>query len=124
MVEIASGWVACVDRGPDWLFVKLHNAEQITAESIPLADNLWQMLREHFVGRLVLELDEVDFRSHLLAQLLALHRRIDHHGGVLRLCGVSDENQQVLRASRLDGRFPQFRSREEAVYGHRPTRPR
>lgn len=124
MVEIAPGWVANVDRGPDWLFVKLHNSDPLSDEGLCLAENLWEILRQHFVGRMVLELDEVDLRSHLLSQLLALHRKIDCNGGVLRLCGVSDENQQVLRASRLEGRFPQFRSREEAVYGHRPAQPR
>ena len=46
------------------------------------------------------------------------------HGGVLRLSGVSDDNQQLLRSCRLDGLFPQFRSRSQAVLGRRPLQPR
>jgi anti-anti-sigma regulatory factor len=124
MVEIAPGWVADVDRGPDWLFVKLRGPDVLAGEGASLAEALWSMLAEHFIYRLVLELDDVELRSQLLGQLVALHKRIHNQGGLMRLCGLSDINQQVLRAGRLETRFPNYRNREEAVHGHRPVQPR
>ena len=43
-----------VDRGPDWLFVRLHDDSQ---PSDNLADRLWQLMEKHFVYRLVLEME-------------------------------------------------------------------
>ena len=74
---------------------------------------------------MVLELDEVDcLHSYLVGQLVLLHKRLSTHDGMLRLAGVSDHNQNVLRACRLESRFPQYANRTDAVHGHRPPQPR
>ena len=104
-----------VDRGPDWLFVKLKvEEEQIDG----LADRLWQLLDQHFIYRLVLEMDEVDFfPSRLMGQLVVLQKRVLQHDGALRLCGVSPCCAEALHLCRLDRAIPSYQSRIEAVQG-------
>ncbi len=125
MVTLASGWHFTVDRGPDWLFVRLIPPDNPLEDSAGLADELWKLLQQQFVHRLVLEMDQVRLLgSSLLGQLVLLHKRIHTHGGLMRLCGLAAQNADVLRASRLDSRFPNYAGREQAVLGHRPHQPR
>jgi len=83
-------------------------------------------LERHFTYRVVLELDQVSvLNSHLIGQLVQLYRRIRQHDGVMRLCGLSPYNLEVLRTCRLEDRFLPYRDREEAVMGgSRPRQPR
>ena len=125
MVQIAAGWSFEVDRGPDWVFVKLREDDEVSTPQPPLAETLYEVLHRHFAHRLVVELDGVmTLRSYVLGQLVLLHKRVHTEGGIMRLCGLSDQNQRVLRAMRLDGRLPSFQDRAEAVLGHRPKQPR
>lgn len=129
-LELASGWQTEVDRGPDWLFVRLRPPANGNGDSFPLAEHIWEFMRQHFATRVVLELDELPLlRSALIGQLVLLHKRVHSQGGIIRLAGVSDANQSVLRMMRLEDRFPQFTTRIEAVAGnavdtHRCTKPR
>lgn len=124
MIEVAPGWALDVERGPDWVFIRLAAPEDPLADVPPLAETLWSLLEQHFTYRLVLECDQVCFlNSTLIGQFVALHRKIKAHGGLMRLCGMSSNNQDVLHQCRLDGRFPNFRSRSQAVLG-RPLQPR
>jgi hypothetical protein len=59
-----------------------------------------------------------------VGQLVLLHKRLATHDGVLRLSGVSDGNQNVLRVCRLESRFPQYHTRADAVHGFKPMQPR
>jgi anti-anti-sigma factor len=126
MQETLAGWQLDVDRGPDWLFVKIRCPGQGQWDPPPLAERLWTMLQEHLVERMVLELDEIPvLSSRLIGQLVLLYKRISARGGVMRLSGLSPENQQVLRVCRLDERFASYHNRDEAVRGHRrPLQPR
>ncbi|HZZ74173.1 MAG TPA: hypothetical protein VFE24_18200 [Pirellulales bacterium] len=75
--------------------------------------------------RVVLELDEVALiHSYLLGQLVLLSKRAINHGGILRLCGLSPENQNVLHTCRLYLGLPNYQDRGDAVRGHRPIQPR
>jgi anti-anti-sigma factor len=104
-----------IERGPDWLIVQLHPADEPYNN---MADRLWSLLNQHFIYRLVLEMDYIDFLpSQLMGQLVMLHKRVLKQGGALRLCGLSDECLQALHICRLDQALPHFASREEAVYG-------
>ncbi len=105
-----------VDRGPDWLFVRLDASE----ENIDgLADRLWSLLDQHFIYRLVLEMDDVDFLpSRMMGQLIMLQKRVMQHDGALRLCGVSPSCAEALHLCRLDRALPSYRSRVDAVQGH------
>jgi anti-anti-sigma factor len=124
MVQTDVGWRFDVDRGPDWVFVRLHPDDN-NLEADSLADKLWAVLEQSFTYRLVLELDEVPIlQSYLIAQLVLIAKRINSHSGLLRLCGLSPANQEVIRLCRLDGCLPHFGNRGDAVMGHRPLQPR
>lgn len=111
-----------VDRGPGWLFVRLHpDPESIEG----IADRLWKLLDQHFIHRLVLEMDDVDFMpSMLIGQLVMLHKRILQHDGAFRLCGLSKQCEEALHICRLDQALPHFTCREDAVRGFGGVRPR
>jgi anti-anti-sigma factor len=124
MVQTDVGWRFDVDRGPDWVFVRLH-PDDSNLETDSLAEQLWAVLEQSFTYRLVLELDEVPIlQSYLIAQLVLISKRINSHGGLLRLCGLSPANQEVIRLCRLDGCLPHFVNRGDAAMGHRPLQPR
>jgi anti-anti-sigma factor len=124
--QLAPGWHTQMERGPDWIFVRLLPPEtHAEAASAALAEAIWRLLEQEFTYRLVLELDALPLlSSHLLGELIRLSKRIYSHGGMLRICGLSDSNQHVLRLSRMGGQFPHYASRAEAVMGHRPAKPR
>jgi anti-anti-sigma factor len=126
MLAIAPGWELEVERGPDWLIVKVCNPEPPGKEAPPLAEQIWSLLNTHFTYRLVLELDRITLlNSSLIGQLIDLYRRIRGQDGVLRLCGLSAYNRRVLSTCRLDDRLPAFEDRLEAVLGcTRPGQPR
>jgi len=123
MLDVACGWTMDVDRGPDWLFVRLHGPTDGIAEGTELAEMLWSQLRQHFTNRLVLELDDLPMlRSQLIGQLVLIYKRIHADGGMMRICGLSASNQDAQRACQLADRFPSYLNREDAVMGHFPGR--
>src|SRR5262245_25054142 len=123
--QTSSGWQLDVDRGPDWVFVRLHPAEHGSTDDYTLAEQIWAILQQSFTYRLVLELDEIGLmNSCMIAQLVLLSKRINSHGGLLRLCGLSAGNQEVVHMCRLDGCLPNYPNRGDAVMGHRPLQPR
>ncbi|ADB14710.1 hypothetical protein Psta_0013 [Pirellula staleyi DSM 6068] len=125
MVQLAPGWSMELDRGPDWLFVRVIATRQGDTGEIALADAVWDSLEQAFTHRLVLELDDlVLLRSWMVGQLVLLHKRVTTKEGTMRIAGLSDANQLVLRMMRLEERFPQYQSRSDAVMGHRPLQPR
>jgi anti-anti-sigma factor len=73
----------------------------------------------------VVELEDLTLlRSWLIGQLINLHKRVTAQGGTMRIAGLSDDNQEVLRMCRLEDRFPQYPSRANAVMGWRPMKAR
>ncbi|MBN1395745.1 MAG: STAS domain-containing protein [Pirellulales bacterium] len=124
MLAVATECDFEIQRGPDWLLVRLKNIEPSQTDSPPLTERLWALLEQHFTYRLVLELDEVPLLSSaLVEQLFLLYHRIKEKDGVMRLCGLSPYNRRVLHACRLDERLHPYRDRQEAVLG-RPRQPR
>ena len=125
MYEISEGWSLDVQRGPGWVFVTLHGPSNGESEGVPIAEQIWSVLESSMTYRVVIEMHHVGFmRSYLIGQLVKLHKRVAKHEGIMRLAGMSDDNQTALAASRLDSRFPQFGDRDEAVHGYRPLQPR
>jgi anti-anti-sigma regulatory factor len=126
MLAIAPGCELDVERGPDWLLVRVANLDSAEPDSPPLAERIWRILQQHFTYRLVLELDQVRLlTSRLIAQLILLHRRIEDHAGVMRVCGLSEQNREVLHTCRLDDRLTPYENRQAAVMGSgRPRQPR
>ena len=125
MLPMAPGWTLEVERGPDWLIVKLHCLPENVWDAPPLADNVWELMGQHFTHRLVLECQHLPIlHTMLIGELLALQRRIAACGGMLRLCGLSAANRAVLETCRLDTRFPCFETRVAAVLGQHMIKPR
>ncbi|HZL89025.1 MAG TPA: STAS domain-containing protein [Pirellulaceae bacterium] len=125
VLDVVPGWMMDLDRGPDWLFVRLLPPRHGDTQEVGLAETIWRMMEQSFNHRLVLEMEEVWLlRSWMVGELVKLHKRVAATGGTLRLCGMNDGNQEVLRISRLEDRFPQYRTRGDAVMGYRPVQPR
>ena len=115
MDPVTESWDIHVDRGPDWLFLKLPSRADQEPE---VADRVWAILSRHFTYRLVLEMEELDaLPSHLMGQLIMLQKRVMQHDGALRLCGLSEECQDALHLCRLDTALPSYANREDAVLG-------
>jgi anti-anti-sigma factor len=120
MEAVCDDWGVDVDRGPDWLFVKLNPGKQ---EPGDMAERLWSLANRHFIYRLVLEMDKVDqIPSRLMGQLITLQKRILQRDGALRLCGLTPECAQALHFCRLDKALPNYECREDAVLGSRGQR--
>jgi anti-anti-sigma factor len=110
-------WGVDVDRGPDWLFVRLHPGKHDPGD---MADKLWSLADRHFIYRMVLEMDQLDhLPSRLMGQLVTLQKRVLQRQGALRLCGLSPECAQALYFCRLDKALPNYDNREAAVLGSR-----
>lgn len=126
MLQIAPGWNLRVERGPDWLLVRVNLTTDDIWETPPLADRVWSLMQQHFAHRVLLELDEVKMLdSRLLGQLIKLYRQVHAAGGMMRLSGLSPYNREVLHQCRLDDRFhPSYHDRGEAVLGCCPRKPR
>jgi anti-anti-sigma factor len=125
MPAIVLGWELKVERGPDWLLVKVTNPDPESLEAPPLADQLWLLLERHFIYRMVLDLEEVGLlHGRLLGQLLLLQKQIHQRDGMLRLIGISPDNQQVIEACGLGDRLPVYPCQEDAIMGHLPNKPR
>ncbi|HUY92404.1 MAG TPA: STAS domain-containing protein [Pirellulales bacterium] len=123
MIQAVAGVLRDVERGPDWLLVKLANPAEGIEGWATLADLISSLSNQHFTYRLVLDCDEVGLLdSALMGQLLLLERRMRDQGGLLRLCGLSEASQQALHQCRLDGRLPHFATRTQAILGHRVYR--
>ena len=118
MVNLQSGLELDVDRGPNWLFVKLQPSKKSSLETPRMADELWSISRKHFIYRLVLEMDEFsELPDGLTGQLVMLQERLAQRGGSLRICGLSPECEEAFQYCRLDSALPNHASREEAVRG-------
>ncbi len=122
------GWTVDVDRGPEWLFLRLHPPHDGlgASETEDFANPVWHAMQQHFAKRVVLEMDLIPrLHSRLIGQLVLLHKRISAADGCLRICGLSAANEAALYATRLSKQLPCYRDRGEAVMPpHRPTQPR
>jgi len=125
-VEVAPGWRTELDRGPDWLFVKLFGPDGDDADATGLAEMLHLLMQEELAHRLVLELDGVgEFPLELADELVTLHGLVEETGGMVRLCGVAPEHRAVLRTRDDACSLAPYRDRTDAVMGAmRPNKPR
>lgn len=113
----AHDWGVAVERGPDWLFLRLQDdAAAAAGDARPLAERLWSMIRVNRAHRVVLELDRVESIDDTLIDALAdVGTRIRDDGGLVRVCGLSEPNLRRLRSSGCLGGIPHFDSRTAAI---------
>jgi anti-anti-sigma factor len=124
MLDTDHGLRLDVERGPDWIFIRPHPPAASWDEGPPLAEAVWAILEQSFTYRVVLELDQLALlRSCLIGQLVMLAKRVHSHDGLLRVCGLSPQNYEVLAASRLNTVLPNYHDRSEALMASR-RRPR
>lgn len=124
-MEKSGQWQTNVERGPGWLFVRLRQEPGVDFAAESISKSLWRLMQNHMTRRMVIEMEDVPvIQSELLGQLLELNRMIREQGGLMRLCGVSDDNRQVLERTRVGKRFPQYNTREEAVMSGQRQKPR
>jgi len=114
-----------VQRGPNWLLVRIKCPDTEKLE-LPLAEELQALMQKHFIYRVVLELDEIPrLSSSLLEEISRVQEWVKEHDGMLRLCGLSPYNLQVLRAQKSEMQHASFRNRQEAILGqYHPYQPR
>lgn len=106
-----------VERGPNWLIVRMNFADSIDDVS-QLADELWAIATRHFIYRIALELDSLQSPpSGLMSQLVMLQERLSQCDGALRICGLSPECVEKLHECQLDSALPNHATLEEAVLG-------
>jgi hypothetical protein len=106
-----------VDRGPNWLFVKLRNKTAPRGATPKIADKLWSISSRHFIYRLVVELDEVEqLPESWVDELSELQHRLTECGGALRLCGLSPESEETV-TTHGEGHLTNHATRTEAVMG-------
>jgi anti-anti-sigma regulatory factor len=118
MANDAVGYQLDVDRGPNWLFVKVQPGERSGKSAPQIAEELWSISTKHFIYRLVLELDKFDsMPDGMMSQIVMLQERLAQHGGSLKLCGLSPECEQKIHHYRLDSALPNHESRTAAVLG-------
>lgn len=112
------GFKLTVDRGPNWLFIKLRPNRRFAADVVHVADELWSIASRHFIYRLVLELEELrQMPADLVDQLVILQERLLQCDGSLRICGLSADCAKKLREVQLDAALPNYATRQAALLG-------
>ena len=70
MTSVTEGLDLDVDRGPNWLFVKLQPSRRAVLESPHVADEVWSISKRHFIYRLVLDLEQLEsFPEGMMGQI-------------------------------------------------------
>jgi anti-anti-sigma factor len=117
MLATAAGYEFDVDRGPDWLWIRIRSVETDSC-SASLAAQIEELVEKHFIYRVVLELHRLpELSSQLIGELMQLNRHILKHDGVLRVCGLSAEGRAMLEICGLDDLCLAYETREEAILG-------
>ncbi|TWT85829.1 hypothetical protein Pla123a_06360 [Posidoniimonas polymericola] len=106
-----------IDRGPNWLFVRLPDLKSDAATD-HLVDEMWEICSRHFTYRLVVELDDLKkMPKPLTAQLDELRDKLHAQGGSLRLCGANSDCEQTLSGAHFAMPLRSHASRSAAVQG-------
>ena len=118
MLATAAGYEFDVDRGPDWLWVRIRSLQTGSSPPGSLAEQIEELVEKHFIYRIVLELHRVpELSSQLIGELVEVARYIRKHDGVLRVCGLSPEGRAMLEMCGLDELCLAYETREEAIVG-------
>jgi anti-anti-sigma regulatory factor len=124
MLELSDGWYAEIEHAREWLCLRLR--EPFSSSPVcQLAEQIRRLLDRECARHLVLEMDQVlHLTGRLLRQIQLLDQHLNCQGGELRLSGLSDECYAALQQVKLQARFPRYRSRQQALIGHYPEKPR
>jgi len=129
MLATVAGYEFDVDRGPDWLWIRIRSVRvsstlgggfsPVASLAVAsLVEQLTELVEKHFIYRVVLELHRVpELSSQLIGELVQLDRHIQKHDGVLRVCGLSPEGRAMFEMCGLDDLCLAYETREEAIVG-------
>ena len=93
-------------------------ADQAIPTRIALAQRVSDAMDQHFIYRVVLELEEAALPcDRLIEELRVLDQWIQDHHGVLRLCGSPPQYSRRYDRNHLHALFPFYHDREQAVWG-------
>ena len=122
--HVAPGWDLEVNRGPDWLIVRPRRIKQAAGDA-SLADQVWALLEQSLTRRVVLQLGEIESLDRsLVGELSKLQERAAEGDGVMRVCGLSAANEQLLHKYG-DGQIANYSDCKAAVNAEvRPRQPR
>jgi len=110
-----SGWDVAVERGPDWLFLRLESGTPGAGDG-SLTDRLLGTIRANRAHRVVLELERVEsIDATLLDAIATVGTQVRGDGGMIRVCGLSENTLRQLRKSPAGRELPHFESRSAAV---------
>ena len=113
-----TAWQLSVIRNPDSLIVRLQPPSDDLIAPNRLAADIQNLLRQHFVACVVLEMDGVRLLdADLIGQLVQLHKQVHADGGTMRLSGLDRRNDRILREVGLEDRFPRYVSRGDTIHG-------
>ena len=125
MIETAQGWRLEADVAGEWLAVRIGREGDHAPSEPALAESIWLLAERRERRRLAVEFDHtLALTSLLVGQLILLHKRAHLNGGTVRVCGLSPENDRILRLMGLSERFPNYATREAALAGELPNKPR
>ena len=118
MTENHGDWNLTVERGPDCLLIRFFGQVTIERGDLPLAQQLWQIMQRHFAHRVVLDFSGAGrLTGYVVRQLIALGAEICKHEGLMRICGLSEYDQAMLRRYGLRHRLPSYGDRADALLG-------
>lgn len=118
MIELKDGWRLHLDASPEWLFFNVVAPSHRAIGDPPIAEAVAREVASSGIKRVVMDFnDNVMLFSFLVGQIVALHKRLHLEGGAFRICGLNEENADVLRVLHLNDRLPNYRDRGAAVMG-------
>jgi anti-anti-sigma regulatory factor len=118
MIELKDGWQLHVDTSPDWLFFHLVAPSHRAMGEPSIAEAVAREVANSGIKRVVMDFNgNVMLFSYLVGQIVSLHKRLLLEGGAFRICGLSEENADVLRVLHLNDRLPNYHDRGAAVMG-------
>ncbi|QDU55185.1 hypothetical protein [Aeoliella mucimassa] len=105
MIQFKSGFTLDVNRGPNWLFLRLEPSDRKGAKN--LAADLWSVVSKHFTYRVVLEFsNEFDeLTPELIEQLDKFREDLEAHDGALRVCGLNKKCAERLSKQCTESRI-------------------
>ena len=118
MIELKDGWQLHQDTSADWLFFHLVAPSHRAMGDPPIAEAVAREVSNTGIKRVVMDFGgNVMLFSYLVGQIVSLHKRLLLEGGAFRICGLSEENADVLKVLHLNDRLPNYRDRGAAVMG-------
>jgi anti-anti-sigma factor len=104
-------------QGPTLLVTARSNLRESAYQDIEVAaQDILYLLGNGTIQNVVLDFHRTDYYgSTALGFFVKLWKRVQHRGGHMAFCGVSDHERDILKVTKLEGLWPICSSREEAL---------